>query len=148
MAHFRHHFSPPHMGVFCSGIRPVLIREYQPKRVILGDRWNTDDLPKIFENRGQSTTVCRGPILNSNRGSKCPIFGNISGPPPPRTCFVPEFGMWLFEIGYRGGPVSGSEGLHMILLKFRGIAGNLPLLGEALFRTLISARNAPFSAPF
>ena len=46
------------------------------------------------------------------------------------------------------GPFPETDGLPGILLKFWEIVGNLPRLDGALFWTLISAIDAPFSASF
>ena len=64
------------------------------------------------------------------------------------TCFVPTFGLFLFAISYREGPFSETDELPMIFIKFRKIAGNLPLFDGALFRTLIAAGDSPFQASF
>ena len=45
----------------------------------------------------------------------------------------------------RKGSFSETYELPRIFIKFRKIEGNLPLFGEALFRTLIAAGNARFS---
>ena len=42
------------------------------------------------------------------------------------------------------GPFSETNGLPAIFLYFLEIAGNPPLSGEALFRTLIASGNSPF----
>ena len=111
----------------------------------------TAELPMIFikisENRGQSTTVWRDPTWGPNRGWVCPIFVIILAI-ASLTCFVPTFGQFLFAIRYRQWSFSETGELPMIFIKFRKIAGNLPLFGEALFRTLIAAGGSSFSASF
>ena len=77
MPHFRHHFTPSARRPLLFRNLSVLIRDYLPKGAIFGDRWTTRDFPKISENRGQSTTDWRFPILPSNRGWEFPIFGII-----------------------------------------------------------------------
>ena len=64
------------------------------------------------------------------------------------TCFVPTFGQFLVAISYPEWPFSEPDELPTIFIKFRKIAGDLPLFGETLFRTLIAAGNSRFSAPF
>ena len=78
------------------------------------------------------------PYMGPNSGWECPIFLIILAIASP-TCLVPTFGQFLFAIRYRQGPFSETGELHMILIKFRKIAANIPLFDEALFRTLIAA---------
>ena len=101
-----------------------------------------------MENHGKSTAVWRGPISNPNRGWGLPTFGIILSL-SSRTCFLfRNLGQFLFWIGCRKGAFPVTDESPMISLKLRRTMGNLPLFGEALFRTLIADGASPFSASF
>ena len=130
--------------MFCSEIRSALIRDWLPKRDIFGDILIAHAFHKILENRGRSTAVWRGPILNPNRGWEFPIFG-IALALPPRTCFCSEIWSGLIRDGLRKMEIFGDSGIPSIFTKFWEIVDNLPLFNDTLFRTLTADGNAPFS---
>ena len=63
-------------------------------------------------------------------------------------CFVPIFGQFLLAIRFRKGPVFETDELPTIFIKFRKAMNNLPLFGDALFRTPIAAGNGRFRDHF
>ena len=65
--------------------------------------------------------------------------------PPLSDLFCSDIFQFLFAIIFRKGPFLETDELPRIFIKFRKIVDDLPLLGDALFRTLIVAGNARFS---
>ena len=62
--------------------------------------------------------------------------------------FGPEFGPFVFAISYRVGPLCGVRRDTRDFLQFGNASNKLPPLEEAIIRTAVGNRNAPFLVSF
>ena len=109
----------------------------------------THDFPNIFweisDNLQRSgEAIFRTLIMDSN----APFYIILAL--RPRALFGPKFGQFLFAIIYQKRVISGDRWIAHAMrpLKFWEVSDNLPLSEEAIFRTLITDRYAPFQASF
>ena len=70
--------------------------------------------------------------MNPNRGWGIPISGIVLAI-SSRTCFVPKCGQFVFAISLRKWPFLETNESPVIFIKFRKIADNIPLFGDAVF---------------
>ena len=113
-----------------------------------GDTWIAQDFPKISEKsrviyhhlgRGYSEPLSQ---------IRMPPFSAPFRKPPRGPDFYPKFGQSSDAISSRKGDISATHGLPMFPLKCWQNHGQSIAIWDALFGTLIAAKNAPFPAPF
>ena len=77
-----------------------------------------------------------------------PHFRYHFGHPPAALIFTQNLANPQLRLARKKGAILATHGFPKTPLKFRKIMGNLSPPGGSLYRTLIEAKNAPFSASF
>ena len=104
---------------------------------------------EFWQNHGQSISHrLKRPLFRTLISAKDSPFSASFQPSSRGPGFYPKFDHIPTAISLKRGAILETDGFPAIFLKFWEIMGNLSPSEEVPFRTLIAAKDSPFSASF